>query len=81
MSNRDELLEHLRFARELGVLGSSRDPVWRWRETGAAPAEPLALSGCYVPVADRRRNAMNSAGSRVRPLKVPRTLPLASTTA
>jgi len=40
MSNRDELLEHLRFARELGVLGSSRDPVWRWRETGAAPSEP-----------------------------------------
>ena len=27
--DRDQLIEHLRFAAELGVAGTSRDPVWR----------------------------------------------------
>jgi uracil-DNA glycosylase len=30
--NRDQLIEHLRFAAELGVAGTSRDPAWRTRE-------------------------------------------------
>jgi DNA polymerase len=39
--NRDQLVEHLRFAAELGVVGVSRDPRWRARQTPAAgPAEP-----------------------------------------
>ncbi len=29
--DRDDLIEHLKFAKELGVLGSSRDPSWRDR--------------------------------------------------
>jgi uracil-DNA glycosylase len=29
--NRDQLIEHLKFAQELGVAGTSRDPAWRER--------------------------------------------------
>jgi uracil-DNA glycosylase family 4 len=32
--NRDQLTEHLRFAKELGVIGVSRDPTWRGRGSG-----------------------------------------------
>jgi len=35
--NRDQLLEHLAFAKELGVMGISRDPNWRTR---AATEDP-----------------------------------------
>lgn len=38
--DRDQLVEHLTFARELGVTGSSRDP--RWRERRIKPATPAA---------------------------------------
>ena len=31
---RDQLTEHLRFAKELGVTGVSRDPIWRGRGNG-----------------------------------------------
>ena len=34
--DRDDLLEHLKFARELGVAGVSSDPSWREREPEAA---------------------------------------------
>jgi uracil-DNA glycosylase len=34
--DRDQLIEHLKFAAELGVTGVSRDPKWRVRETGAS---------------------------------------------
>ena len=33
--NRDQLVEHLRFASELGVEGMSRDPVWREKGDGS----------------------------------------------
>jgi len=33
----DELVEHLRFARDLGVEGFSRDPAWRARPDAMAP--------------------------------------------
>jgi DNA polymerase len=36
--DRDQLIEHLRFAQELGVTGVSRDPAWRERERGQSPA-------------------------------------------
>jgi uracil-DNA glycosylase len=49
--DRDQLLEHLRFAQELGVDGMSRDPVWRSRRSEPAPAstpspvtQPVTLS-------------------------------------
>ena len=32
--DRDQLTEHLRFAAELGVAGTSRDPAWRARPQG-----------------------------------------------
>jgi uracil-DNA glycosylase len=32
--DREQLLEHLKFAAELGVQGVSRDPQWRTRESG-----------------------------------------------
>jgi DNA polymerase len=41
MTGRPDLVEHLRFFRELGVNGVSRDPVWRQR-AGDAPAAPAA---------------------------------------
>jgi uracil-DNA glycosylase len=37
--NRDQLLEHLRFASELGVDGVSRDPVWREKGDGKVGVE------------------------------------------
>jgi uracil-DNA glycosylase len=38
--DRDDLVEHLKFAKELGVAGVSRDPAWREREAGQH--EPVA---------------------------------------
>src|SRR5919109_3064693 len=44
--DRDHLVEHLKFAAELGVAGASRDPVWRSRPAdlhvggGASAARP-----------------------------------------
>jgi DNA polymerase len=54
---RDQLTEHLKFARDLGVAGSSRDPAWRARgnalETSAAsvapPDAPAANQTVAVP--------------------------------
>ena len=53
--DRDQLLEHLRFASELGVAGVSRDPAWRARpgapvlrqaqdERGSARVDDLSFS-------------------------------------
>jgi DNA polymerase len=43
--DRDQLVEHLRFAAELGIVGTSRDADWRRRQMpsaarGAVPAQP-----------------------------------------
>jgi uracil-DNA glycosylase family 4 len=42
---RDHLIEHLKFAAELGVVGVSRDPAWRQKGDGSSlalpPTEPL----------------------------------------
>jgi len=35
--DRDQLVEHLKFAAELGVPGVSRDPKWRTREIATVP--------------------------------------------
>jgi uracil-DNA glycosylase family 4 len=40
--DKSQLEEHLRFARELGVAGVSRDPLWRARSVEAAPEAPTA---------------------------------------
>ena len=40
--DRDDLIEHLKFAKELGVSGVSSDPSWRQRET--AGSVPMTIS-------------------------------------
>ena len=47
MNRRDQIVEHLTFASELGVKGISRDPAWRSRESATAPANFV-----IPPVAD-----------------------------
>ena len=50
--DRDQVTEHLKFVKELGVAGVSRDPAWRSR-SGAADASPppvTALAAEAVPV-------------------------------
>ncbi len=42
--DRDQLVEHLRFAGEIGVAGVSRDPVWHGRRS-TRPAESVSDEG------------------------------------
>ena len=53
--DRNQLAEHLKFAAELGVTGTSRDATWRRRGTGevrpAAPAPTAAISAAPSPAA------------------------------
>jgi DNA polymerase len=42
--DRDQLLEHLVFARELGVDGISRDPVWRHRAANVPSPLPAPVT-------------------------------------
>ena len=51
--DRDQLVEHLTFARELGVTGTSRDPRWRERAAKAAP-QPAESGATASPVATER---------------------------
>jgi DNA polymerase len=47
--NRDQLTEHLRFAKELGVEGVSRDPAWRaQREQGVGRGLPILPAGTQL---------------------------------
>ena len=50
--DRDQLVEHLTFARELGVTGSSRDPLWRERRIKAAAPAPAADSKLELEAAE-----------------------------
>ena len=55
--DRDQLVEHLKFAGELGVAGVSRDPKWRTREvptvraTGPTEVDPAAATASTVAAA------------------------------
>ncbi len=40
--DRDQLAEHLKFAAELGVAGTSRDPAWRRRAAGTSAGRAAA---------------------------------------
>jgi len=42
--DRDQIIEHLRFAADLGVAGVSRDPKWRARSGAAVAAAPPIAS-------------------------------------
>src|SRR2546421_611419 len=50
--DRDQLAEHLAFAKELGVTGISRDPVWRQRAHLENPCgdPPTPAEAIPVPV-------------------------------
>lgn len=48
MTDRKQLVDHLRFSRELGVAGFSRDPIWRARGASAEPAGPGAENGVVI---------------------------------
>jgi uracil-DNA glycosylase len=57
--NRDQLIEHLQFAQELGVAGVSRDPAWRHRadssvrlqaDEGDVQLKPDAAHGKIIPL-------------------------------
>ena len=75
--DRDQLTEHLKFARELGVAGVSGDPVWRRREdqgpVASAPANapvPLygsqadALAAVRADIGDCTRCKLHTLGRR-----------------
>lgn len=67
--DRDQLVEHLKFAAELGVPGTSRDQAWRIRtvQTTREPVEPasvgFAATGISVP--DVRDAASGDSGQPV----------------
>src|SRR5262245_59349171 len=49
---RDQIIEHLKFAAELGVTGISTDPVWRTRQKRLSSAEePRQAAGGDVEAA------------------------------
>ena len=52
--DRDQLAEHLRFAAELGVAGTSRDPAWRGGANRVSP-DPQNLQSSAESGADRAK--------------------------
>jgi DNA polymerase len=52
--DREQLVEHLRFAAELGVDGVSRDPAWRRRGDAPPPVIPVARSADEALAAIKR---------------------------
>ena len=50
--NRDQLIEHLKFAAELGVEGVSRDPEWRRRPELLPNPPALDVAPLYTSPAD-----------------------------
>jgi uracil-DNA glycosylase len=56
---RDQLIEHLKFAAELGVAGTSRDPIWRARGDGSR-LNPAQNSRQQAGGEDRSDLAQNS---------------------
>ncbi len=77
--NADHIKEHLRFALELGVAGTSRDPIWRARATNPVnpanlvnPVNPIvvfgsqaeALSALRAEIGDCTRCKLHTQGRR-----------------
>ncbi|MEQ1731385.1 MAG: uracil-DNA glycosylase [Vicinamibacterales bacterium] len=61
--DRDQLVEHLTFARELGVTGTSRDPLWRDRRVKAAsPSTATGATSAPVTV-DAASDVVDAAGA------------------
>lgn len=49
--DRDQIVEHLKFAAELGITGTSRDPEWRTRQVPSVRTA-VAVPAGDIPVAD-----------------------------
>jgi uracil-DNA glycosylase family 4 len=72
--DRDHLIEHLKFAAELGVAGVSRDPAWRQRGDGSSSALPptettpvpfiASLSAVRADIGDCTRCKLHAQGRR-----------------
>ncbi len=72
--DRDDLLEHLKFAKQLGVAGRSAEPAWRRREDAtpardaAEPSPPIPLSavdglaGVRAAIGDCTRCKLHALG-------------------
>jgi DNA polymerase len=60
--NRDQLTEHLKFAAELGVAGTSRDPAWRLRGGESLPIESQGEEAAAVgaPVREASADALKA---------------------
>ena len=56
--DRDQLAEHLRFAAELGVAGTSRDPAWRRVGNRFAPDPQNLEQTSAVSAADRAKKTV-----------------------
>jgi uracil-DNA glycosylase len=61
--DRDQLVEHLRLAQELGVEGVSRDPAWRTRGRGPAPTRPVEEPPPVTQPVTLSRNAAEALAS------------------
>jgi DNA polymerase len=55
--DRDDLIEHLKFAKDLGVSGVSTDPSWRQREQEPVAADFSRSDDVRVPTEDVRPKA------------------------
>jgi uracil-DNA glycosylase family 4 len=63
--DRDQLIEHLTFAQELGVTGVSRDRVWRDKGVGKTPPDPfLALAAVRADIGDCTRCKLHGLGRK-----------------
>ena len=65
--NREDLVEHLRFAAELGVEGMSRDPTWRSNAMTAVPVvgdAAAALAAVRDDIGECTRCKLHALGRR-----------------
>ena len=65
--NREHLVEHLRFAAELGVEGMSRDPAWRGNAMTPLPVfrdAATALAGVRADIGECTRCKLHALGRR-----------------
>jgi len=59
--DRDQLIEHLKFAAELGVAGVSRDPAWRTRQGDTLVLPPARGERIAEPSPARATSALDPA--------------------
>lgn len=62
--DRDQLVEHLKFAAQMGISGTSREPQWRERRLVTAPPEaPTATLELHQDAAPTEATSMNDGTS------------------